>query len=110
MSTMSALSTPQVPSGRASRELLSDYRTRLLLQEHERAERRRADLANQRSNLNSPDARIRAWEKVHALSLPSDPQHPILDVIAVATRLTMEQVLEEQRARKCAVTPAPACP
>jgi hypothetical protein len=31
--------------------------------------------------------------------MPSDPAHPILDVIAVSTRLTLEEVREEQRAR-----------
>jgi hypothetical protein len=39
------------------------------------------------------------WEKVHELRLPSDPAHPILDVIAVSTRLTLAEVQEEQRMR-----------
>jgi len=39
------------------------------------------------------------WEKVHQLRLPSNPTHPILDVIAVSTRLTLAEVREEQRAR-----------
>jgi len=67
--------------------------------EYERAEKRRLELAEQRSDLNSPDVRIRAWERIHALRLPSDPTHPILDVIAISTRLTLEQVREEQRTR-----------
>jgi hypothetical protein len=72
---------------------------RLAHDEYERAEKRRQELAEQRSDLNLPDVRIRTWERIHALRLPSDPAHPILDVIAVSTRLTIEEVREEQRKR-----------
>lgn len=68
-------------------------------EESERAEKRRHELAEQCSNLNPPDVRIRAWEKVHQLRLPSDPAHPVLYVIAVSTGLTLAEVQEEQRAR-----------
>jgi hypothetical protein len=80
-------------------EIVRDHRARIALEEREKAERRRLELAEQQSNLNSPEMRIRAWEKVHELRLPTDATHPILDVIAVATRLTLAQVQEEQRAR-----------
>ncbi|MBV9723791.1 MAG: hypothetical protein JO299_01335 [Gammaproteobacteria bacterium] len=63
-----------------------------------RAEKRREDLAELRSDLNTPEQRIRAWERVHELTLPLNPNHPILDVIAVKTRLTIEQVQDVQRA------------
>jgi hypothetical protein len=36
---------------------------------------------------------------VHALRLPSDPEHPILDQIALATQLSLADVKEEQRIR-----------
>jgi hypothetical protein len=75
------------------------YRAPAELQEEKRAEERRSELAQQRSELNAPGVRIRAWEKVHGLRLPSDPTHPILEVIAVGTRLTLEQVHAEQCAR-----------
>jgi hypothetical protein len=68
-------------------------------EEHERAEKRRQELAEQRSDANTPDVRIRSWERLHGLRLPSDPTHPILDLIAVSTRLTLAQVRDEQRAR-----------
>lgn len=81
---------------------------RLAREEHERSEKRRQDLAEQRSNLNPPEVRIRTWERVHQLRMPSDPAHPILDVIAVSTRLTLEEVREEQRARAAwGLKPAP---
>lgn len=80
-------------------EIIKDHRARIALEDRDKADRRRLQLAEQRSDQNSPEMRIRAWEKVHALRLPTDANHPILDVIAVATRLTLEQVKEEQRAR-----------
>jgi hypothetical protein len=80
-------------------DIIKDHRARIQAEEREKADRRRLELAEQRSDVNSPEMRIRAWEKVHGLRLPTDANHPILDVIAVATRLTLEQVREEQRAR-----------
>jgi hypothetical protein len=80
-------------------DLVKTPAERLAHEEFERAEKRRLELAEQRSDLNPPDVRIRTWEKIHALRLPSDPAHPILDVIAISTRLTIEEVREEQRTR-----------
>ena len=90
-------------------DLVKTPSERLAHEEYERAEKRRQDLAEQRSAVNPPDVRIRTWEKVHQLRLPADPTHPILDVIAVGTRLTLAEVLEEQRnraARAANKTPA----
>jgi hypothetical protein len=80
-------------------ELLSDYRQRRALEETQRAEQRRDECAQQSSMLNSADLRIRAWEKVHNLRMPSDPSHPVLAAITVATQLTLDEVQTEQRLR-----------
>jgi hypothetical protein len=80
-------------------DLVRSAAERLAHEESERAEKRRQELAEQRSNLNPPDVRIRAWEKIHQLRLPSDPSHPVLRVIAVSTGLTLAEVREEQRTR-----------
>jgi hypothetical protein len=74
-------------------------RTRSELEEEERVNQRQRELAVQSSELNPPAVRIRAWEKLHALRLPSDSAHPILEVIAVSTRLTIAEVQAEQLAR-----------
>jgi hypothetical protein len=98
---------------RNATDLINDYRARLALEEEERAQRRRLDLDEQRSHLNPPNVRIRAWEKVHGLRLPSDASHAILDVIAADTGLTLAEVLEEQQARRTYATRAtqkPAAP
>lgn len=84
---------------RTPEELVRDYRQRQADDEFERAERKRLQLADQRSELNDAKARIQAWEKVHALRLPASPTHPVLHVIAAATALTLSEVLEEQRQR-----------
>jgi len=91
---------PHEPApARTTTEPIKTHAERLALEEYERAQKRRHELAELRSDLNPPDVRIRTWEKVHGLRLPSDPLHPILDVIAIGTRLTLAQVQEEQRAR-----------
>jgi hypothetical protein len=62
-----------------------------------KAARRLVDLEELRSDLKCPEERVRAWERVHGLTLPLDPNHPILDAIAVKTRLTLQQVQAVQR-------------
>jgi len=80
-------------------DLVKTLAERLAHEVYERAEKRRLELAEQCSDLNPPDVRIRTWERIHELRMPSDPAHPILDVIAVSTRLTLEEVRQEQRTR-----------
>lgn len=83
----------------STRDLTRTGAERLALEQQERAEKRRLELAEQRSDLNPPEVRIRTWERLHGLRLPSDPDHPIVDVIAVSTRLTLEEVHREQQVR-----------
>ena len=80
------------------------YAERAAREAAERAEKRRLELAEQRSADNPPSVRIRVWEKVHALRLPRDPEHPILYVVATGTGLTLAQVRDEQRTRLDRVT------
>jgi hypothetical protein len=111
VSSPSWISANDTDRNRTAGERMTDHRARLALEEEERAERRRLDLEEQRSDLNSASVRIRAWEKVHGLRLPADASHPILEVIAAGTRLTLADVREEQRARrpaKAAAIPRPA--
>jgi RNA recognition motif-containing protein len=84
---------------RAGDELLTDFRRRLELDEEARVERKRVDIAEQTLEPNVPGVRIRAWEKVHALRMPSSPGHPVLILIAGATQLSLAAVHEEQRVR-----------
>ena len=81
-------------------ELLADHRERLALEEEERARKRTSQFEELRSEVNSVPARIRAWEKMHGLRLPSDPTHPILRVIASTTGISLAYLREEQQARR----------
>jgi hypothetical protein len=99
MSSITSFRQDSDHSNRPDDGIMKDYRQRLADQEYERAERKRLELADQRSELNDAKARIRAWEKAHALRLPASPTHPVLRVIAAATGLTLNEVLEEQRQR-----------
>jgi hypothetical protein len=83
---------------------VSDYRLRLAAERAEAVERRRLELLDLASVANPPHERIRAWERAHGLTLPRSESHPVLMSIAAATRLTLEQVREEQRRR---LMPAP---
>jgi hypothetical protein len=85
-----------------------DYRRRRELEESERAELKRMDLEMQSSPLNSAEMRIRAWEKVHRLTMPSNPSHPALAAIAAATRLELADVQNEQRLRAARLAVAAA--
>jgi predicted PhzF superfamily epimerase YddE/YHI9 len=76
-----------------------EFRARVLRQQEEQQERRQLDLAEQSSALNTPDARIRIWERLHEVRMPRDPAHSLMKVIASGTGLTLEQVHEEQRQR-----------
>lgn len=99
---------PRAPTAPAGSELIADHRARL---EHDRLvalERRQHDLAEQSSTLNTPEARIRMWEKVHEIELPRDPKHRLLSVIARGTELTLDQVLAEQRQRALPPQSVPA--
>jgi hypothetical protein len=98
-STLSMSFAKSEPFSTAGDERLADFRQRRALEERERADLKAAEQAEQRSELNSADLRIRAWEKVHQLRMPSDPRHPALSAIAVATQLTLADVQNEQRRR-----------
>jgi hypothetical protein len=93
--------SPMIPG-----ELASDYRVRLAEERAEADERRRTELLELSSNAHSPEARIRAWERAHGLTLPRDAAHPVLTSVAAVTRLTVEQVREEQRRRLMPVSAA----
>ena len=83
----------------SEREILEDHRARVKREAEEREQRRQLQLNELRSNAYSSSERIRAWEKAHGLRLPASPTHPIVQVIAFATALSVSEVQEEQRAR-----------
>ena len=78
-------------------ELIRTHAELLAAEAEASAAKRRVELEALCSDLKTPEERIRAWERVHGLSLPRDPNHPVLGGIALKTRLTLEQVQAVQR-------------
>ncbi len=83
----------------AADDPMMDFRARLVHQQAEAAERRRMDLADQSSRLKSAEERIRIWERIHEVTLPRDPAHRLVEIIAVNTGLTDADVRSEQQRR-----------
>jgi hypothetical protein len=83
-------------------ETNSDYRRRAEELAAEAAERRKQQISQQSSPLNSPSVRIQAWERLHQVDLPRDPAHRLVDVIAANTGLTVDEVRVEQLERAAA--------
>jgi hypothetical protein len=82
-----------------SHDPLLDHRARMERAQLEAGERRAQAMLEQRSPENSHDARVRAWEKLHQVRLPRDPEHNVLVIIAQQTGLTLDAVQEVQRQR-----------
>lgn len=88
-----SLDPQQAPSSPGMRtDPMRTHAEMLAVEAEARAAKRRIELEELRSDAKSPEERVRTWERLHALRMPRDPNHPILDVIAIATRLTLEQV------------------
>ena len=87
------------PSSSTPEDPMMDFRARLVHQQAEAAERRRMDLAEQSSRLKTAEERIRIWERIHEVTLPKDPAHRLLEIIAANTGLMSSDVHEEQQRR-----------
>src|SRR5579862_3514191 len=83
----------------ASDNWLPDHRARIAMEESERLERKQQELLQQTSERSTPAERIRIWERRHGLTLPRDPHHPIVSIVASQTDLEVDQVREEQQRR-----------
>lgn len=90
------------PQSSTASDIIRDHRARMAIEADARMEKRRAEQAEQCASSNTPETRIRAWEKVHGLRLPSNAAHPIVAVIATETHLTVAEVQQEQHARQAA--------
>jgi hypothetical protein len=94
----------------------SDYDPRLLdsvvdrraaaqREEKERAALRQKYLSAQTAQHREPQQRIRLWEQLHCMHLPTAAGHRLVRVIAEQTALTIEQIQAEQVRRAAAEAP-----
>lgn len=81
-------------------ETIADYRARIAQHQAEIIGRRQQELLEQASTMYTPSVRIRIWERLHQVTMPRNPAHRLLDVIAANTGLSVEEVREEQRQRQ----------
>jgi len=100
MSSDSWLFSGEVPPSEMKSQIIQRRADEIAAEVYARAEKRRLAFEELRSALYSPQDRISAWEKLHGLRLPLDSKHPVLLSIARSTELTLEQVQDEQEARK----------
>jgi hypothetical protein len=78
----------------------AEYRAAVQRADAERALVRRRALDSQTAVDTGPRERIRLWERLHALQLPTGAAHPLLTVIATETKLTLLELREEQQRRR----------
>lgn len=88
----------------------AEYRQRVQHAAEERAALRTSELAEQVSPMKDVEERIRIWERLHALRLPRVAGHVLVRVIATQTRLTLDQVHEEQQRRAAMIARPKASP
>ncbi len=77
----------------------AERRATALRLEKERADERRRALDEQSSIGHDPHERIMIWERLHGLRLPTAENHPLVEVIAEQTKLSRQQVTQEQARR-----------
>jgi len=88
-----------VPPPRPAAELAAERREQATLRQAALQAEKERSLARQRSMDTPPATRIALWESRHDLTLPRDPSHPLMRIIAEQTGLDLEQVLAEHRRR-----------
>lgn len=91
---------PSCPAPRQTpSDIIREHLARLAVEGEMRAERRRLEQTEQCLSSSSPAMRIRVWEKLHGLCLPRNATHPVLEVIALATHLSLADIRQEQHTR-----------
>jgi hypothetical protein len=80
-------------------DYISDFRAQAERRRLEAEQRRSQAILDQRSHDNTPEMRVRIWERLHQLRMPKDPSHAILLQIAQQTQLKLAEVQEVQRVR-----------
>jgi hypothetical protein len=80
--------------------VIEDPDEKRALEEQERERARAQRYEELRSEFNSTAVRIRAWEKLHGLQLPTSSLHPVLRVISAATGIPIAAIREEQQLRR----------
>jgi hypothetical protein len=65
-----------------------------------KAAQRKHELEQLTSFVRTPAERIEAWERIFQLKLPRSMRHPLIEVIAAGTGLTVDDIDAELRRRR----------
>jgi len=87
--------------------VIMDRAERLAMEGLERERVREQRYEELRSEFNSTAVRVRAWEKLHGLRLPTSSLHPILRVISASTGIPIAAIRDEQQSRRSAPATQP---
>ncbi len=87
------------PPPRPAADLAAERREQAALRQAALQAEKERSLARQRAMDTPPAMRIALWESRHGLTLPRDPRHPLMRVVAENTDLDLAQVLAEQQRR-----------
>jgi hypothetical protein len=87
---------------RPADELVAERKEQIALEHAALQADKELRLAAQRSTATPPATRISLWEARHGLSLPCDPNHPLMGIIAESTGLDVTQVIAECERRALA--------
>jgi hypothetical protein len=80
-------------------EMMLDHRARAERARLDAEKQRQRSITDQRDAANTPEVRIRIWERLHQVRLPKSPAHAILEKVARDTGLGLTAVLEVQTQR-----------
>lgn len=87
------------PPPRPAAELAAERREQAALRQAALQADKERRLARQRSVDTPPAMRIALWESRHELTMPRDPKHPLMRIIAENTDLDLAEVLAEHQRR-----------
>jgi hypothetical protein len=78
----------------------AERRAAVQVKTEKKAAERKHELEELMSYVRTPAERIEAWERIFQLKLPSSKEHPLIEVIAAATGLTVDELGAELRRRR----------
>jgi hypothetical protein len=88
-----------LPVAGTSELSVADRRREAAERDAEVTNRKMAEREQMRADTIGVSERIRLWETHFGLDLPRDPAHPLLEMVAQATSLTVADIRAEQRER-----------
>lgn len=78
----------------------AERRAAVQVERERKAAERKHEIEQLASYVRTPAERIEAWERIFQLKLPRSMEHPLIEVIAAGTGLTVDEIDSELRRRR----------